>query len=49
MLINRTILYPSGDRVRQNDYSYTSSGLQAGEIEYNEKGEIVRYFKYTYD
>ena len=42
-------IYPDGSKIRQNEYNYTSTGLLTGEIEFNQKGEIVRYFKYTYD
>ena len=40
---------PSGIKTRVFDFNYTSSGLLSGEIKYNEKGEIIHYYKYTYE
>ncbi len=41
--------YPSGVKVKSYDFNFAPSGLISGEIKYNENGEIIHYYKYTYN
>jgi hypothetical protein len=48
--VNQIIrLLPNGTRMKKYEYDYEDTGLITGEIEYNQKGEIISYLKYTYE
>ncbi len=40
--------YPSGVKIKYYDFKYSASGILSGEIKYNENGEIIHFYKYTY-
>jgi YD repeat-containing protein len=42
-------ILPNGSKIKKYEFNFEDSGLKTGEIEYNLKGEIITYVKYTYE
>jgi hypothetical protein len=42
-------ILPNGSRIKKSEYNFEDTGLKTGEIEYDQKGEIITYIKYSYE